>query len=95
MTTKPQTNRPSRARTKPTATPAPVVPTPKGKLGIVVGLLRAPGGAALGTLMTATGWQAHSVRGAIAGSLKKKLGLTIISEKTDAGRTYRIQDVAA
>ena len=40
--------------------------------------------------MAATGWQRHTVRGTIAGALKKKLGLAILSEKTAAGRTYRI-----
>ena len=41
-----------------------------------------------------TGWQAHSVRGALSGALKKKLGLIIISAKTEAGRVYRIADEA-
>jgi hypothetical protein len=41
-------------------------------------------------MTAATAWQAHSVRGAMSGSLKKKLGLTIESRKTDAGRTYSI-----
>ena len=40
----------------------------------------------------ATGWQAHTVRGAMSGALKKKLGLTITSEKVaDRGRIYRIE----
>ena len=68
---------------------------PKGKLGVVIALLRRPDGAHIADLMAATGWQAHSVRGAISGALKKKLGLTITSDKTEAGRIYRIVDVAA
>lgn len=86
---------PARSRPAPAA-PAPAVeagnapPGPKGKLGAVIELLRRPDGAQLSELMEATGWQAHSVRGAIAGALKKKLGLTITSEKTPSGRTYRI-----
>ena len=44
--------------------------------------------------MAATGWQPHSVRGAMSGALKKKLGLSILSHKTDAGRTYRISEDA-
>jgi hypothetical protein len=37
-----------------------------------------------------TGWQPHSVRGFLAGTVKKKLGLTLESEKTSSGRIYRI-----
>jgi hypothetical protein len=54
-------------------------------------MLRRPEGVSLNEIVTATGWQAHTVRGAIAGALKKKLGLTINSEKVDGrGRVYRI-----
>ena len=69
--------------------------TPSGKLGALVALLRRPQGASLSELVEATGWQTHSVRGAMSGSLKKKLGLNITSEKTDAGRVYRIAAEAA
>jgi hypothetical protein len=57
----------------------------------VIELLKRPDGATLNQLIEATGWQAHTVRGAMAGALKKKLGLTITSDKA-AGqeRTYRI-----
>jgi hypothetical protein len=64
--------------------------TPKGKLGILVTLLRAPDGATVAAMAVATGWQSHSVRGALSGSLKKKLCYTIASEQTEAGRVYRI-----
>jgi hypothetical protein len=67
---------------------------PKGKLGIVVGLLKRPEGAVISELMSATGWQAHSVRGAMSGAIKKKLGLAILSVKTIGGRVYRIADEA-
>ena len=63
---------------------------PKGKLGALVALLQRPEGATVEAMTAATGWQAHSVRGALSGSLKKKLGFTIESEKTDSGRLYRI-----
>ncbi|CAN5225978.1 hypothetical protein BH11PSE2_BH11PSE2_17130 [soil metagenome] len=66
------------------------LPGTKGKLGELIRLLRRPEGAQISDLMAATGWQAHSVRGAISGSLKKKLGLTVTSEKSESGRTYRI-----
>jgi hypothetical protein len=61
----------------------------------VIVLLRRPDGALLTELMATTGWQAHSVRGVIAGALKKKLGLTVASQKTPSGRTYRIVGAGA
>jgi hypothetical protein len=42
--------------------------------------------------VTATGWQQHSVRGFLAGVVRKKLGLNLVSEADDGGRTYRIKD---
>ena len=66
------------------------VPEVRGKLGVLVSLLRRPGGADISDMMTATGWQEHSIRGAIAGALKKQRGLNITSEKTDGPRLYRI-----
>ena len=60
------------------------------KLAAVVAMLREPKGKSIDDLMKATGWQAHSVRGAISGSIKKKLGLTVASEKADGVRVYRI-----
>src|SRR5277367_5937537 len=56
---------------------------PKGKIEMLVGLLRQEGGATIEAMSVATGWQIHSVRGAISGAIKKKLGLTVTSEKTD------------
>lgn len=63
------------------------------KLARVVDLLRTETGATLAEIVEATGWQAHSVRGAISGTLKKKHCLTVTSEKVDGrGRVYRIAD---
>ena len=62
---------------------------PPTKLDLLVSMLVRPDGASLAELTAATGWQAHSVRGALAGSLKKK-GHVIVSEKIDAQRRYRI-----
>ena len=64
--------------------------TKPSKIEIVISLLSRPEGASLAALSEATGWQAHSVRGALSGALKAKRGLTITSEKTEAGRLYRI-----
>jgi hypothetical protein len=55
-------------------------------------MLRTPAGATIAALMTATEWQQHSVRGFLAGVVRKKLGLNLISESTDKGRVYRIKD---
>ena len=63
---------------------------PAGKLGIVVELMRRSDGATISQMSEATGWQAPSVRGAIAGALKIKHGLAIISEPTGSGRIYRV-----
>lgn len=52
--------------------------------------MRAPKGATIGALMDLTGWQAHSIRGAIAGTLKKSCGLSIVSKKSGDERFYRI-----
>lgn len=63
---------------------------PSGKLGVIVALMRRSEGATVVAMGEATGWLAHSVRGAIAGSLKKKHGLAIISEPAEGGRVYRL-----
>ena len=56
-------------------------------------MLRAEDGASIDEIATALDWRSHTVRGAMAGALKKRLGLTITSEKDEArGRVYRIAD---
>lgn len=57
----------------------------------VIAMLRRPEGATIRQIVEATGWQPHTVRGTMAGALKKKLGLTIVSEKVPGGeRIYRL-----
>lgn len=69
---------------------------PKGaregsKKAIVLDMLKRPAGATLADIMSATGWQAHSVRGFISGSLSKKMGISVESFKSESGdRAYRV-----
>ena len=63
------------------------------KQATLIAMLRAPDGATIEEIMAATNWQSHTVRGAMAGALKKKLGLTITSEKVEGrGRIYTVRD---
>ncbi len=80
----------------PTAAKAPSTTAPAQcrtgtKQATLIAMLRAPGGATIDEIVAATGWQPHTVRGAIAGALKKKLGLEVASEKIEGrGRVYAI-----
>jgi hypothetical protein len=61
------------------------------KQAALIEMLRSHDGASIDEIVAATGWQPHTVRGAIAGALKKKLGLEVTSEKVDGrGRVYRL-----
>lgn len=64
---------------------------PGTKLAALVMTLRRPQGATSLQLMLATGWQPHTVRGAISGMLRKKLGLNVVLAHNDSGeRVYRV-----
>jgi Protein of unknown function (DUF3489) len=65
---------------------------PNTKHARIIAMLRTPAGATIASLVTATQWQQHSVRGFLAGVVRKKLGLNLVSEQTDKGRVYRIKD---
>jgi Protein of unknown function (DUF3489) len=56
----------------------------------VIAMLRGPAGTTIAAIMAATGWQQHSVRGFLAGVIRKKLGLNLTSERDENGRIYRI-----
>jgi hypothetical protein len=60
------------------------------KQATLIKLLERPGGASIDEMAKATGWQGHSIRGMMSGVLKKRLGLSIASEKEERGRIYRI-----
>ena len=60
------------------------------KQAIIIDLLRRSEGADIAAMMKATGWQQHSVRGFLAGTVRKKLGLELVSEQVGSERVYRI-----
>jgi len=66
-------------------------PRENSKQDLVVQLLKRPEGATIEQMMATTGWQQHTVRGTLAGALKKKLGLTITSKKVDGLRAYHAE----
>ncbi|MET3791785.1 DUF3489 domain-containing protein [Aquamicrobium terrae] len=82
------------ADTAPVAATGAKVRTPRDgtKQATLIAMLRAPDGATIDEIVAATGWLAHSARGAMAGALKKKLGLTVTSEKVEGrGRVYALK----
>jgi len=80
--------KPSKARTAAALKPRHSADTKQAEM---IALLQRAKGATLDELVAATGWQAHTVRGAMSGVLKKRLGLSILSEKIEnRGRVYRI-----
>ena len=89
---------PAKRRGRPRKAPptgVDVAPAPKTRDGTkqarLIAMLQRKEGATIAQIVDATGWQPHTVRGAFAGALKKKLGLTVTSEKVEGvGRVYRI-----
>jgi len=86
---------PNSAETTPTEDSAPKMRAPREgtKQAKLIAMLRAESGATIEEIVAVLDWQAHTARGAMSGALKKKLGLTITSEKVDGrGRVYAIRD---
>src|ERR1700676_2293921 len=89
----------TRATTRKTAKPASrrrspsrSAAGPDTKHARIIAMLRMPTGATIAAIMTVTDWQQHSVRGFLAGVIRKKLRLNLVSEQTDKGRVYRIKE---
>jgi hypothetical protein len=61
----------------------------------LIAMLRRPEGVTVDEVASMTGWQRHTVRGVFSGTLKKKLGLTLASDKEERGRVYRIVEAGA
>lgn len=87
----PSSEAPKDAPAEADAAPKARTPRTGTKQAKLIEMLRAEGGATIDEIVAATGWQPHTVRGAFAGALKKKLGLEVISEKVEGrGRVYSL-----
>jgi predicted ArsR family transcriptional regulator len=84
----------NKGATKPkAATKATSTPRAESKQSQLIAMLKQPDGATIVEIAKALDWQPHTVRGAIAGALKKKLGLNVQSDKVDSrGRVYRLAE---
>src|SRR5881397_2252848 len=92
--TRPNARKTAKPASRKRSAPASFRPAagPDTKHARIIAMLRTPAGATIAAIMTATDWQQHSVRGFLAGVVRKKLGLNLVSERTDKGRVYRIKD---
>jgi hypothetical protein len=85
----------SRSRKRRAPSSSRTATRPDTKHARIIAMLRAPAGTTIAAIMATTDWQQHSVRGFLAGVVRKKLGLHLVSEQTDKGRIYRIKDAKA
>ncbi len=74
----------------PEAASGPFASARQTKADQLITLLRRPEGTTIAQMCAVSGWLPHSVRGFLAGTLRKRRGIVVVSEKTDAGRVYRI-----
>ena len=82
----------ARKGAKPRRAKEATTPRPESKGGKVLALIRRPKGATLTELAKLTGWQNHSIRGYLSGTVGKKMGLSVVSGKGEDGeRTYSIE----
>jgi hypothetical protein len=86
--TEPAAHQRPRAASQPTA-------RHESKKAHIIAMLRAPGGVTIEAMARAAKWQPHSVRGFLAGVVRKKLGLNLVSADGENGRVYRIMDRTA
>ena len=89
--------KPAAGQSLPRSVPVSAAPTthPASKQSQLIVLLRSAPGATLAQMMTLTGWQAHTVRGMVSGSLRKRLGLNVQAEVSEGLRVYRIVEEGA
>lgn len=80
-------------KAKPAPAQAPEVTTTKQSQ--LITLLRSAAGASMEQMMALTGWQSHTVRGILSGSLRKRLGLDVQCQRVDGVHLYRIVEAAA
>jgi Protein of unknown function (DUF3489) len=73
-----------------TVDPSGKMGEPDSKQSRVIAMLQSPPGATIAAMMQATGWQQHSVRGFLAGVVRKRLKLKLGSKKVDGSRVYRV-----
>ncbi|MGH6680667.1 MAG: DUF3489 domain-containing protein [Bradyrhizobium sp.] len=85
-----KTRRSGSSRSQKGAAQVPSLRCAVTKQARILGILRSKGGATIAAIVRATGWQPHSVRGFLAGVVKRKLWLNLTSQKTNSGRVYRI-----
>jgi hypothetical protein len=82
----------SKPRARAVALSTKTTTRPDTKHARIIAMLGAPAGTTVAAIVAATEWQPHSVRGFLAGVVRKKRGLNLVSEQTGKGRIYRIKD---
>ena len=79
------------SRTSASKSAKPAAPAPKSKKETVLALLKRKNGASIAELAKATGWQDHSVRGFLSGTVRKKLALNLVVTQKEGARRYSLK----